>query len=180
MLSNILGIHSPSRAFAALAAFIPAGVAQGIEENTGTAIDSITIMSSGILAAMQQAMMNVATIADDSFEYNPMITPVVDMSNVTAAAGSAGGMFGGVGMALRASSRVSMDTAQNTAAAVTYGGGAESIVSELQRMGSRLDNLGEAITNMKVVLDSGELVGATSRQMDDAFGVLQMRKGRGN
>ncbi len=178
--ASSLEIRSPSRVFARLASFIPAGVAQGIEENTGTAVDSITIMSSGILAAMQQAMMNVATIADDSFEYNPMITPVVDMSNVTDAAGSAGGMFGTVGMALRASSRVSMDTAQNTAAAVTYGGGADSIVSELQRMGSRLDNLGEAITNMKIVLDSGELVGATSRQMDDAFGTLQMRKGRGN
>ena len=177
---DALGIASPSKAFAALAAYIPAGVAKGVEDNLGVAEESASLMGNSILDAMQQAMMNVATVADDSFEFNPMITPVVDMSNVSAAAGGVQGMFGSVGAALWASTSVSMDTAQNTAAAVTYDRGNEGVVSELQRMGSRLDRLGEAITNMKIVLDSGELVGATAGRMDDAFGVREMHGRRGN
>ena len=42
-----------------------------------------------------------------------------------------------------------------------------------------MEALGEAITNMQIILDTGVLVGETSAAMDDQLGVLAMRKGRG-
>jgi hypothetical protein len=45
---------------------------------------------------------------------------------------------------------------------------------------TKIEQLGEAVTNMKLVLDTGALVGGTSARMDDALGTLAMRKGRGN
>ena len=54
------------------------------------------------------------------------------------------------------------------------------VVNEIQALSSRIDMLGEAITNMQVVLDTGVLVGATSAKMDSQFGIMSMRRGRGN
>ena len=178
--STTLDIHSPSRVFRRLAGFIPAGVAEGIEDKTWMAEDSITILASGVIAAMQQAMARVAMIADEDFDISPRITPVVDMSNLTSAAGNAGSLFDNIGTRMRGSMRVSMDTAQNTASAMKYGNGTDTIVDEIQRLSTRLEQLGDAVTGMQIVLDTGTLVGATSRKMDNAFGVMQARKGRGN
>ena len=56
----------------------------------------------------------------------------------------------------------------------------KDVVSELRSLAYRFDGLNEAVHNMKVVLDSGELVGATSGMMDKELGVQATRKGRGN
>lgn len=180
IFSSSLGIRSPSRVFAALAAYIPAGIAQGIEENSGTAEDSITILASGVVAAMQQAMARVAMIADENFEISPRITPVVDMSNLTSAAGSANSMFGSIGTIMRGSIRASTQAVQTTAGSMEHTSYNNTVVSEIEALSGKLDRLGEAITGMQIVLDSGALVGATSHKMDNAFGVMQARKGRGN
>lgn len=173
-------IESPSRVMARLAEYIPAGIAVGIEHNTGEAVDSMTVLGSSILAAMQMAMLRVATVADERFEFSPMITPVVDMSNVEFAANSAGSMFGNATTSLQGSMRISTERAQNTAEAVRDNSSSSGIVSEIQNLSGKLDMLEEAISNMQIVLDTGVLVGSTSRRMDDAFGALQVRKERGN
>ena len=178
--SKYTQINSPAKAFIKLASYIPAGIAEGIEQNTDVATDSMVILGSSVLAAMQMAMARVATVADDSFEFNPVITPVVDMTNLTSAANTANASFGSITSAMRGSIRVSADNAQETAANIHYGNDSDDIINEIQRLSSRLNNLGDAIMGMQIILDTGELVGATSKQMDSAFGALQSRKGRGN
>lgn len=171
-------INSPSRVFAALAEYIPAGIAKGIENNTGEAVDSMTILSSAVLAAMQMAMANVATIADSDFDISPRITPVVDMSNVEFAAGNTGRMFGSVGTAVRGSMRLAMDTMQASNNPRDNGSG--NIVNEIRTMSAKLDGLESAVRSMQIVLDTGELVGSTYKKMDGALGTAQARKSRAN
>ena len=102
------------------------------------------------------------------------------MTNLTSAANTANASFGSITSAMRGSIRVSADNAQETAANIHYGNDSDDIINEIQRLSSRLNNLGDAIMGMQIILDTGELVGATSKQMDSAFGALQSRKGRGN
>ena len=90
-----LSIHSPSRVFRSMARFIPEGISQGINDGQDGAIDSIVILSDALVQAIQQTMAQVGMFADEDFSFSPMITPVVDMSNVTAASGSIGNAFGG-------------------------------------------------------------------------------------
>ena len=171
--------NSPSKVFQRIGAFLPAGLAKGVEDNMGTAEGSMTILASGVIAAMEMAMAKVATVADEGFEFNPTITPVVDLSNVSSAAGSVAGMFGGISPMMRGSVAVNADRAQNTAATVMSSKG-PSAVDEIQNLSDRIDSMVETMANLQIVLDSGELVGATSRKMDNAFGVMQMRRERGN
>lgn len=168
-----LRIHSPSKVFMESGKYIVEGVAQGIEDGQGSAITSIVGFSEDLLRAMDLAMARVATVANDEFEWSPRITPVVDMSNVSMASRSINGAFGGIGT-------VGAAQAERYSSYIPTGSRSSGVVNEIQALSSRMDALGEAVTNMQIVLDTGVLVGATSSKMDARLGVLAARKGRGN
>ena len=88
------------------------------------------------------------------------------------------GFTGGVGKLF---GQISAQQAERYASvSASYISDSSAVLEEMQSMGKRIDALGEAITNMQIVLDSGTLVGATSAKMDARLGVLAARKGRGN
>ena len=168
-----LGEHSPSKLAAEAGAFYIIGLANGIADNAKLPLDAIDDTTDPMVEALKRAMTQVATMTDDDFGFSPVITPVVDMSNVNAAAGSMNGMFGGI-------NRVSAVQAERYSSYVPAATRDSSVVNEIQSLSSRMDMLGEAISNMQIVLDTGVLVGATSAKMDARLGVLAARKGRGN
>lgn len=170
---NRLRIKSPSRVFMESGKYIVEGVTQGIEDGQGGAITSIVGFSEDLLKAMDLAMARVATVANDEFEWSPRITPVVDLSNVSNASRSINGAFGGIGT-------VGAAQAERYSSYIPTGSRSSGVVNEIQALSSRMDALGEAVTNMQIVLDTGVLVGATSSKMDARLGVLAARKGRGN
>ena len=110
---------------------------------------------------------------------------MLDLSGVRAGVGAIGGM-------LNSEQITNSDLFQglnfrNGVGALNFDGAKiagglnnKDVVSELQTLAARFDELNEAVSNMKVVLDSGELVGATSHKMDSQLGELAMRRGRGN
>lgn len=165
--------HSPSRIAAEAGAFYIIGLANGIADNAKLPLDAIDDTTDPMVEALKRAMTQVATITDDDFGFSPVITPVVDMSNVNSAAGSMNGLFGGI-------NRVAAVQAERYSSYTPTVTRDNSVVNELQSLSSRMDTLGEAITNMQIVLDTGVLVGATSAKMDARLGVLAARKGRGN
>ena len=54
------------------------------------------------------------------------------------------------------------------------------IVMELRALREDMAVMGEEISNMQVVMDTGALVGATAGPMDKALGQRAVRFGRGN
>lgn len=90
-----LQIESPSRVFESLAGYIPAGITQGIQDGQGGAIDSVVVLGDELVNAIMQSMAMVSAVADDEFDLQPHITPVVDLSNVNSAAGAVGSAFSG-------------------------------------------------------------------------------------
>lgn len=69
---STLGIHSPSRVFATAAGFIVAGIVQGIDRNQSDAIDA--------MSGLADDMVN--TMANMDADWNPVIKPTVDLSEV--------------------------------------------------------------------------------------------------
>ena len=168
-----LGERSPSKIAAEAGAFYIIGLANGIADNAKLPLDAIDDTTDPMVEALKKAMTQVATMSDDDFSFSPVITPVVDMSNVNSAAGSMGGLFGGLG-------RVGAVQADRYSGYIPTASRGSAVTNEIQALASRMDTLGEAITNMQIVLDTGVLVGATSAKMDARLGVLAARKGRGN
>ena len=69
---STLGIHSPSRVFATAAGFIVAGIVQGIDKNQNKAVSAMSGLGDDMVNAM----------ADLDSDWNPVIKPTVDLSEV--------------------------------------------------------------------------------------------------
>lgn len=165
-----LAIRSPSRVMANLAKYIPLGIAKGIESEGGAVENSMITVISPMLAAL-------AAYMEQDYDISPTITPVVDMSNVQFASASLDSMFDKT-----YGSYIDRITASagNVNASIDYNLQSKEIINEVRSLSGRLDELGHAITNMQIILDTGVMVGQTSAKMDQQLGRMAARKGRGN
>lgn len=59
---DALGIHSPSRVFMALAGFIPAGIASGVESNAKVATNAIGNMCSSLSGEFENSQLDTSTL----------------------------------------------------------------------------------------------------------------------
>ena len=150
--TDYLKIESPSKVFADLARYIPAGISQGIEGNQAEAIDSVVVLSDQLMNAIMQSMAMVSTVADDDFEFNPRIMPVVDMSNIDSAADSMNGLFGGTygvsaGMSSAISKRMAAAEriASNMATTQTINNGDNITFNIYQQPGEDANALADAV-----------------------------------
>lgn len=150
--TDYLKIESPSKVFADLARYIPAGISQGIEGNQAEAIDSVVVLGDQLMNAIMQSMAMVSTVADDDFEFNPRIMPVVDMSNVDSAADSMNGLFGGTygvsgGMSNAISKRMAAAEriASNMATTQTINNGDNITFNIYQQPGEDANALADAV-----------------------------------
>ena len=164
--------RSPSRVFAQIGQYMSLGLANGITSEA----DAVTESAQEIA---QTAIHSVETLLNaglGSSEFT--ITPVVDLTNARTGISQLDAMFynsnipmnfGSSGMAFSIDSEDIGRTASN-----------KSIGSDLDSIFERIEALADHIDNLQMVLDTGVLVGATSAKMDSQFGIMTMRRGRGN
>ena len=82
---EVLDINSPSKAFANESRWIPEGIGEGVDENASAAINPIKRLSSSLVKVYNNA------INDDNL--NPVVKPIVDLSDVESGISSIGDMF---------------------------------------------------------------------------------------
>lgn len=170
-------INSPSKAMMEDGRWMILGLAKGLTNNAKV-LDSAGEETAGsLLDEFHQALAQVALLADDDFTVSPMITPVVDMSNVRYASSAANSMFGSLQSSYMASALARSGDISET---VDYNLSNNDVIQEIQVLSQQLGQLEDAVTNMQIVLDTGVLVGSTSSKMDKQFGKMAMRRGRGN
>lgn len=80
-----LDINSPSKAFIKIGKSVDEGFAKGISNNTDMVANSVSDMSDETIEAMKYTIANIAAMVNDEIE-NPVITPILDLSNVRAGA----------------------------------------------------------------------------------------------
>ena len=170
-IRRTLAIRSPSRVMAEIGAYVGLGLGEGIRDESDYVRDSMIVAISPALAALN-------ALSDSEFSITPTITPVVDLSNVSSASGIMDSMLGH--NSVGSFSKITAGQANKYSSYIPSSSTNTNVTNEIQGLSSRLDALGEAITNMQIVLDTGVLVGATSAKMDSRLGVLAVRKGRGN
>lgn len=156
-----LDINSPSRKFRSLGKSAVEGFAQGFDRYSKLSTRAAETVSNDALSAVSDivAAMNIA--ADDNFDIQPTITPVVDMSNVSAAGGLLNGYFGQVPM--NVSSYLNSFMMSDALAAISQNAaGSSDVVSAIRELRSDVQYLGQAIGQAKVTLDTGVIAGAVT------------------
>ena len=85
VVKGVLGIHSPSKVFTEIGEYLMQGLSNGIGDGSQV-ISQMDSISNAIAESFNKF--------DIDADYQPTITPVVDLSNVNSAAGSINGLFG--------------------------------------------------------------------------------------
>lgn len=83
-----LGEHSPSVYARQAGQYLIEGLNLGITDEADGAVSTVVSFGSELIAAIMKSMAQVNMIANDDLSISPHITPIVDMSNVTSAAGA--------------------------------------------------------------------------------------------
>lgn len=167
--------HSPSRLFMGVGRYVSEGFAIGIENSSGLAADASESMANGTVESARGILANISSLLADDIESQPTIRPVLDLSNVTAGAQTLNGMFGrSYGLALNTSgisARASRTFSVPAAVAVNQNGtDTESMMARMDAMLENIQKMGDGITNMKLVLDTGVVAGGVSDDVDIDIG----------
>ena len=102
-VNGALEVHSPSRVFYEIGDYLMQGLSQGITQNENGPVSSVTTLGDQLIQAIKSSMAQVAAMTNQSFDFQPQITPVVDMSNIRSGAAEysslfSGGRFSSMGM----------------------------------------------------------------------------------
>lgn len=182
-VKNFWGIHSPSTLMAEMGGYICAGFAKGITDSSDGVNRSMEDVMSGAegVALMAANSLLGALSTDDADE--PLIRPVVDLSDVQNGADWINTNLGeDRSFALSAersaglAGSVARKAAQNRSAALeadTHDPNVMSnrdIVESVQALGEHVDGIAEAVRNMKLSLNGRQLVGGIIDEVDVQMG----------
>lgn len=167
-------IMSPSKLFYEHGAYILQGLANGMEANMDLAAGATSDMSDTIVNSFAAPLDYISKMASGEIQYDPTIRPVLDSSNIGRGAGAINSMFRNQNVSLSGfSGQLAADIGQLDSRN-------SDVVDELRALREEMAIMGEEISNMQVVMDTGALVGATAGPMDKALGQRAVRFGRGN
>lgn len=106
---GILGANSPSTVMMAIGADVAKGFALGMDNDTSV-LTSATNFGARIETSLQKSLSQIPTMLDDMNEFNPTITPVLDLTNVVRDASQLSNILGtGSIMAAQASYNQAVD-----------------------------------------------------------------------
>ena len=97
-----LKIKSPSRVFMEVGKYIDEGLANGLRENSGFVENEASTMVDNSLVAIQDAIQQLSGMLDGSIDVSPVITPTLDLSEVSARSAALSEMFNGRQIAIQA------------------------------------------------------------------------------
>lgn len=84
---NVLGIASPSKEFEKLGEFSGEGMAVGFRSSSRIVEMAAANVGSLAIQAMQEQMSLLSAVLDSNMDVNPVITPVLDLTNIERDAG---------------------------------------------------------------------------------------------
>lgn len=175
---SLLGIHSPSKEFAKVGRFSDEGMTQGLNQYAGLVADASANVGETAVDSMSKAISGIADRLDSEMETDPTIRPVLDLSDITDGVSQIDSMlYSQRSMQLASSIDIGNSSnngiIQNATKSMT-----EGLADEFDNLRSDVADLANAISNMKIVMDTGTVVGALVTDMDEALGNRAVMVGR--
>ena len=178
--NNASGVGSPSWKYARMAEFCVDGIVNGFNDNKSNAVDAVVGVVNS-MNSMYDDKIGAMSRDANSFKFTPNITPVMDLNAMSA-------------KNVRGSLRLDPSSVFDTSDTMFQVEKQRSLRLDTSRQ-MRVDNsdvvkavedvtkqvgiLGQQVTNMKMVMDSGAMVGALASKMDRKLGRSAAYKERG-
>ncbi len=175
-----LKIKSPSKRFYEIGDYTGMGFVNALSDYTTKAYNASDEIAESAQDGLPAALGKVVRIVNGLDDVEPVIRPVLDLSDIESGANSINGLLStnrAYALAGRASEYFAQGSASNQNSINVDNG---DVVQELTALRRDVTSLSSAVRNMKIVLDSGTVVGALAGPMDSALGQKAAYKGRGN
>ena len=78
-----LGINSPSKEFAEIGMYSDLGLIQGLKAYAAGVYGAASDVGTGAVSSMKKSFNGISAIIDGNMDLNPVITPTLDLTNVT-------------------------------------------------------------------------------------------------
>lgn len=176
--------HSPSRKMGEVGSFAGEGFVNGLLEWVKTASQTGAEVGDSAREGLTDALSKLSSEIQNEDDFNPVITPVLDLSNVEANANRLGGILDlNTPLQLAANAGMSFtgglnNLLSNIQASIPDNTN-DDVVSSLNGLREDLNILSTRVANLQVVMDSGELVGVLTDPIDQQLGFNSVLNARG-
>ena len=163
--------------------FAGEGFALGLINMAQTVKNSAANLGDSALDGMRNAIANLSDLASADMVTDPMIRPVLDLTDIQNGVVAMNGMFGSPMVGLRASLSGTGQTVQDiygaaSAMKIKTSGSNADVVGEMIALRNDVKNLGQAMSQMKMYMDGKEVGGIVSHEVDRRPGIRYLRNKR--
>ena len=178
-------VHSPSRVGYELGMNWDLGLAGGIDAYAKAVSASSADVGKGAIDTTKAMLGTLSADLTNDIDSVPTIRPVIDLSDVRSGMDDINGLFNAnrsfsAGMFTGSTFNRNAASMNFDGARIAGGSDNKEVVNAINILTERFNALSEAVANMKLVTDTGALVGQIDTKMDQRLGVLAGRKDRGN
>lgn len=178
---KMLKISSPSRVMMKNGDYATQGVIEGLKLRSDEVYKSASGIGSSAINGIRNSLSNAQSIISNAInqefepEYRPVITPEVNLSNLTGISDVLNGSSVNLGFDGVISSKDPLGLSKLGTIETSN----RELIAEIQSLREDLRTYTDAAMNASVVMDSGALVGALTPGIDNALGQRQIMASRG-
>lgn len=181
-VKKLFRIASPSKVFAEIGMYCDQGLVKGFEKSADDVSKASEEIGKQAIAGMSKSMDSLSDLVDFDIDVEPTIRPVLDLSDIANGVKDMDKMLytqksvelaGNVNFGINSA----LETNQNEKTKVYNDSG---VITEIGKLREDINSLAEAIAQMKLVMDTGTVVGALAGPMDSALGMRAKYGLRGN
>lgn len=152
---SALGINSPSRVFKEIGRFVDEGFVIGLDTYSDKVEKSASDLANSVIDNVRDPLSNVAKILNGDIDVNPVIAPVMDLTNIQAGTRALNGMLQDGTMQINGVS----GTLAGRVGTVQNGPGNSDIISALKDLKDNLSNNGNTTYSINgITYDDGSNV----------------------
>lgn len=176
---NLLGIHSPSKVFADIGKYSDEGFIQGLKSYSSKVIDASEDVGKGAIDGISSAISGIADALNSDMDMEPTIRPVLDLSAITSGADEINGLLyskRSIELARKTNMGMNNFASDNQSNIVSDN---DNVVKAIGELRNDMSVLANTMSKLKIVMDTGTLVGALVGPLDSSFGQRVIYEGRG-
>lgn len=133
--------HSPSKETRRIGRFFDKGLELGIRDYASLATNAAANVGEDVVNVMNNSINNIATALENTTDFNPTITPVLDLSNVGAGIGTLNSLIDSTngitaGVSFNTATSIGRRMNQSNVRATN-----DDIVSSLDKLGNKLEDI---------------------------------------
>lgn len=182
--NNTLMIRSPSRVAMKAAGYYALGIIKGLENSASAVFNAGADLANSTNNGFSEAISNLATAVNEDINTDPVITPVLDLSQIQNGISNLNSIFGGtslgvssLGMADGISARMSVSTIPTESTSGT-GVDISRAITDANAVQNSL--LREEVGLLKQIIESGLSIDFDSRQITTMVTKGQRQMARAN